>query len=845
MLGVQTVPHDSDGQKLLREVGKHFGVEDTFRRTPVAVYFGKPGTTVPDPYFGGEGPDRTGCTRCGACMVGCREGAKNTLVKNYLWFAEKRGVEIHPERAVVDIRPLGAADGADGYLVTTERPGAWFRKQRRTFTARGIVMSAGALGTNRLLARCKLAGSLPVISDRLGHLVRTNSESVLAVTMPEGESRPWNDVAISASMHPRADTHIEFVTYGRHGDAMSFLYTLLTGKGTRVTRPLMWLGNILRHPVTFLRTLWPFGWSRADPAAARHAEPGQCDLVPREARDSSAASRSPPSRTRRSRIRPSSRSATARPSGWPNAPGGYAQSMVLEAWANIPTTAHILGGAVIGRDASTGVVDAGEPAVRLPEFPRLRRVDGSRQPGRESLADHHRHDRACDEPGAAQGGHMRVRMSFALTLVVTLAGALSGTADAVAASGAAPDPAAAAIGHFHPKGTEPSKYTIQLQNGVRATLPFDDKRDFEEAKRGFIAAPPYRKIMADAGNVAWNIGSYDFLLQGKDFDSINPSLQRQAILNMAYGLYEVVPGKIYQVRGFDLANMTVIRGDTGWILFDVLTCKETARAALAFVNEKLGQRPVVAVVYSHSHGDHFGGIRGVVDEADVAQRQGADHRARGLHGGGSRGKRVRGQRDESPGVLPVRTAAAARPVRTRRPGHRQERCGRRAGPRGADADHRQGHRGSDHRRRHDGVPEHARHRGTRGDEHLVPAVQGVLGGGEHHRHDPQHLHVARRAGPRRARLVEADQPGAVHVRPGCAGDVLRAQLAALRQRPGPGSHACPARHLRQPEQRRAAPGEPGRDDQRDPQRLPLAEEPAGASGRPTAITARRSTTAVR
>lgn len=171
--------------------------------------------------------------------------------------------------------------------------------------------------------------------------------------------------------------------------------------------------------------------------------------------------------------------------------------------------------------------------------------------------------------------------------------------------------------HFHPKGNAPSKFTIELRNGLKATLPFADQKDFEEAKKGFIAAPPYRKIMADAGNVAWDMGSYDFLLEGKDFDSINPSLQRQAILNMAYGLYEVVPGRIYQVRGFDLANITFIKGDTGWIVFDPLTAKETARAALEFINEKLGKRPVVAVIYSHSHVDHFGGVHGVVDEADV------------------------------------------------------------------------------------------------------------------------------------------------------------------------------------------------------------------------------------
>jgi alkyl sulfatase BDS1-like metallo-beta-lactamase superfamily hydrolase len=164
----------------------------------------------------------------------------------------------------------------------------------------------------------------------------------------------------------------------------------------------------------------------------------------------------------------------------------------------------------------------------------------------------------------------------------------------------------------------PSKFTIELQNGLRKSLPFEDKRDFEEAKKGFIAAPTYKQIMAEAGNVAWDIGSYDFLLEeGKDFDSVNPSLQRQAILNMAYGLYEVLPGKIYQVRGFDLANISFIKGDTGWIVFDPLTCKETAKAALDFINEKVGKRPVVAVVYSHSHGDHYGGVRGVVDEAEV------------------------------------------------------------------------------------------------------------------------------------------------------------------------------------------------------------------------------------
>lgn len=357
MLGVTRVTRDSDGQKLLRELGRHFGVEGTFRRTPVAVYFGKPGTTVPDPYFDGEGPERTGCTFCGACMVGCREGAKNTLLKNYLWFAEKRGARVFADRQVVDVRPLGAADGSDGYEVLTEHPGAWFRKRRRRFTARGIVMAAGALGTNRLLARCKHAGGLPRVSDRLGQLVRTNSESILTLTLPKGAARPWNDVAISASIYPRPDTHIEFVTYGRHGDFMSLLYTTLTGNGTRLTRPLRWLAATLRHPLKALRAFWPVGWSRRslillvmqslDNAIAFRARRGLFGGV----RLTTEQHRDKPN--------PTYIDVGNQAAEWLAAhTGGHAQSMVLEAWANIPTTAHILGGAVIGADASSGVVDA-------------------------------------------------------------------------------------------------------------------------------------------------------------------------------------------------------------------------------------------------------------------------------------------------------------------------------------------------------------------------------------------------------------------------------------------------------------------------------------------------------
>ena len=212
---------------------------------------------------------------------------------------------------------------------------------------------------------------------------------------------------------------------------------------------------------------------------------------------------------------------------------------------------------------------------------------------------------------------MKNRNFIGMKLVITaLSFLVAGVVLAAGGGSVLTDPGAMAGKHFHPKGKMPSKYTIKAQKQQRKILPFADKRDFEEQKKGFIAVPDYKQIMAEAGNVAWDMGSYEWLLQGKDFDSIHPSLQRQAILNMNYGLYEVIPG-IYQVRGFDLANITFIKGKTGWIIFDPLTAKETAAAALKFINEKIGKRPVVAVVYSHSHGDHFGGVRGVASLEDV------------------------------------------------------------------------------------------------------------------------------------------------------------------------------------------------------------------------------------
>jgi len=356
MLGVNTVPFASPGDKLLQDYAASIGTEETFCRTPVAVFFGDPGKTVTDPFFDGEGPARTGCTRCGACMIGCRVGAKNTLLKNYLWFAEKLGAAVLPNRKVVGIRPMGAGDGRDGYEIQTQSPGL-FGGKKKTLTAQGVIVAAGALGTNHLLANCKHGGSLPKISDRLGRLVSTNSESILAVTLPDDSLNLSRSVAISSSIHIDADTHIEVFTYGEKGDALSLLLTLLTGDGTRWTRVFSLLRNAVRHPIQFLETLWPLGWSTRS-----------IGLLVMQSLDNAISFRAK-KRWFAGGVRLSTEQDAAMPNptyidagnkaaAWiAEHTGGIAQSSVLEAVANIPTTAHILGGAAIGSDAEHGVVD--------------------------------------------------------------------------------------------------------------------------------------------------------------------------------------------------------------------------------------------------------------------------------------------------------------------------------------------------------------------------------------------------------------------------------------------------------------------------------------------------------
>jgi cholesterol oxidase len=360
MLGVADYPLEGPADLLLKEYGESIGVGDTYKHTRVGAFFGEPGKTVPDPYFGGEGPERSGCIGCGSCMVGCRHNAKNTLRKNYLWFAEKLGVEVIPERQVTDVRPVagGSDDGADGYEVTSERSGAWFRRRRSTLTARGVVVAAGALGTNQLLANCRHRGSLPRISDRLGDLVRTNSESVNAVTAPSDEREFAKSVAISSSIYPDPDTHVEVVTYGSHADSMSYLFTFLTGEGSGVKRPFLWMAQALRHPIRALRLLWPRKWSRRTVILlVMQTLDNAIRLRPKRrllGRGVRLQTEQDPEKPNPTYI--PAAEAVAR--WFAERTGGIAQGGLTESILNIPTTAHILGGAVIGADPAQGVVDS-------------------------------------------------------------------------------------------------------------------------------------------------------------------------------------------------------------------------------------------------------------------------------------------------------------------------------------------------------------------------------------------------------------------------------------------------------------------------------------------------------
>lgn len=371
MLGVTTYPHETPADQAMRAVARRMGVADTYRPTPVGVHFGRPGETVDDPYFGGAGPARAGCRHCGSCMTGCRHNAKNTLVKNYLWLAERAGAVVHPLTTVTRVRP---APGG-GYEVDTRRTRGRLRRGRRTFRADQVVFAAGALGTQRLLHAMRAGGHLPHLSGRVGVLTRTNSEAILGASVPVRAARRRGidysqGVAITSSFYPDARTHIEPVRYGPGSNAMGLLQSLLVAGGR--WRPLRLLGLAAKAPHVAARTAWVRRWSQRTVIALvmqsldnsltlrwRRAWHGRRGLY-------AVTGHGAPNPT----WIPTGHEATrllAEEIG--GTPGGS----ITEAF-NIPVTAHVLGGAVIGATPQQGVID---PYHRVFGHPGLHVLDGA------------------------------------------------------------------------------------------------------------------------------------------------------------------------------------------------------------------------------------------------------------------------------------------------------------------------------------------------------------------------------------------------------------------------------------------------------------------------------------
>ncbi|PSH04476.1 MAG: cholesterol oxidase [Acidobacteria bacterium] len=365
MLGVTRNNILGPADHLLKKAAEAVGMGHTFYQTSVGIFEdpegGPGGRTVPDPFFGGEGPDRTTCNGCGGCMMGCRNGAKNTLDQNYLYFAEKNGAQIFPETKVVDVKPLkGAADGGEGYEVRTVNSLAWMRKRSKLFTCRSVVFAASSLGTTELLFRLKDKGSLTAISDQLGKHIRTNSESLIGVRVAGSREDLSKGVAIGSGIYIDENTHVEAVRYPDGSDAMSFLSTILTGGRPGFGRISLWARNLsvslIRHPLKTLRILQPFGWARecvillCMQALDSHIDmcwvrpwfwPFRKFLVSRGTKVPTFIPKANEFAQIFARIA-----------------GGTAMSMLPEILFDVPGTAHCLGGCVIGDSPANGVVDS-------------------------------------------------------------------------------------------------------------------------------------------------------------------------------------------------------------------------------------------------------------------------------------------------------------------------------------------------------------------------------------------------------------------------------------------------------------------------------------------------------
>lgn len=377
MLGVAVNPRQWPADVVLKEVAEELGQGHTFQPTPVGTFFGEPGVEVPDPYFGGAGPSRTGCIHCGGCMVGCRHNAKNTLVKNYLYLAEKGGTQIWPECEVSDVRPLpeGEPDGAR-YEIIYRRSTAWWARPEKRVRARNVIFSAGALGTLRLLFRCRdVTRALPHLSPRLGDVVRTNSESLLGVTSRSEATDYSQGIAITSIFHADAVTTIEPVRYSAGSDLMRFLAGPILETGSLASRLVQSLVDWLKRPADFFLTHIRPGWARRSTILlVMQTEDNQIRLKPGRSLWTlwrrGLVSHSDPEHPIPTQI-PVAHRVTQR---FAQKTNSIPAATITESLLNIPMTAHILGGCPFGRDPHEGVVNLD---CQIHNYPGLYVVDGS------------------------------------------------------------------------------------------------------------------------------------------------------------------------------------------------------------------------------------------------------------------------------------------------------------------------------------------------------------------------------------------------------------------------------------------------------------------------------------
>jgi cholesterol oxidase len=367
MLGAAKNPELFDGDLGLKKMAENLDIKEKFAATRVAVFFGKPNQTQKDPYFGGQGPERSGCNFCGACMTGCRHNAKNTLDKNYLYLAQKNGAKILAENEVYDVLPIGTADGTQGYEVSLKSSTKIFGK-RNIIKTRGVIFSGGVLGTVKLLLKLKMK-SLPNLSDKLGEDIRSNNETLVSVTGLEKEKNYSKGIAIGSILDTDENSHLEICRYGEGSDAWKLAHLPYVTGSNIISRLFKILIKLLKHPVDYFKIYFVNSWAKNTVVLLFMQTLDSTLKFKRNALGqmiSTVSTGKAPT--------PFIPESIKLVKAYRKAINGVSTSFALETLAGIPSTAHILGGAIMGKDQTTGVIDKDNKVFN---YKNLYIIDGS------------------------------------------------------------------------------------------------------------------------------------------------------------------------------------------------------------------------------------------------------------------------------------------------------------------------------------------------------------------------------------------------------------------------------------------------------------------------------------